>query len=224
LQTGPIGHNLPRMKKVPSLLNERVRVSLIVGISVGCLLGTPMTVARADDAPGGASRTAEQYAEDLNKVGSGLLDQLKTAATAEAASALETRIWDTWMRSGDPEADKLMQQGTVYMRTGRLEIALAAFDALVQRRPAFAEGWNKRATLHYMMGNFEASLADIDKVLALVPRHFGALAGIGLIKLAQGDRPAALSAYRRVLEVSPFSAGAKESVEALSKELEGDPI
>ncbi len=178
----------------------------------------------ADDAPGAATRSPLQYAADLKSVAAGLLDQLRAAKEPEAATALEQRIWDTWSRSGEPESDKLMQQGTVLMRTGRLDVALATFDALIQRRPDHAEAWNKRATLHYMLGNMDASLADIDKVLALEPRHFGALSGIGLIRSAQGDRKAALAAYRRVLEVFPLSAGARQSVEILGKELEGDPI
>jgi tetratricopeptide (TPR) repeat protein len=217
-------HRSIRQRVLAASVSLVAGLLIITALALTALALTPPAGARADDAPGATMRTSEQYAVDLNTVATGLLDQLKTATTPDAASTLEQRIWDTWMRSGDIDADRLMQQGVVLMRTGRFDAALAAFDALVQRRPSYAEGWNKRATLHYMMGNLDSSLADIDKVLALVPRHFGALAGIGLIKLAQGDRKAALSAYRRVLDVSPFSAGAKESVEALSKELEGDPI
>jgi tetratricopeptide (TPR) repeat protein len=197
------------------------RGTIVVAVVAAALAGTP---ARADDAPGAANRSPADYARDLRQVAASLLDQLRDAKEAAAARALEQRIWDTWMRSGDAEVDRMMRQGTTEMRFGRLNQALAAFDAAIARKPDYAEAWNKRATLHYMAGNLAASLADIGKVLVLEPRHFGALSGIGLIHIAQGDKAAALAAYRRVLAVFPLNEGAKQAVDGLAQDVEGDPI
>ncbi len=85
------------------------------------------------------------------------------------------------------------------------------------------EGWNKRATVLYIVGDLDRSLADIGKVLALEPRHFGAFSGIGLIEVAKGNKQKALDAYRKVIEVYPLSQGAIQNIESLEKEVEGDP-
>lgn len=152
-----------------------------------------------------------------------LFIDLKAASSEPTALAIEQSIWLAWLQSGDAEVDKLTQQAIASMQARKFEDALAILDAVVLKAPGFAEGWNKRATVLYIVGEHDRSLADINKVLALEPRHFGALSGIGLIKVAIGDKAAALAAYRKVLDIYPLSGGARLSVEQLSKELEGDP-
>jgi tetratricopeptide (TPR) repeat protein len=197
-----------------------VRNAIIACAVVMFMSGAQMATWAADP----AAPPVPPSSAELLKSSRELLDQLKAAKDAAAAQAIERRVWEVWVHSGNGEVDTLLDQGIALMQSGRLELALATFDAVVVKMPEFAEGWNKRATVHYMMGALDNSLADIDRVLALEPRHFGALSGIGLIRMAQGDKKAALAAYRRVIEVSPFAAGALASVKALSKELEGDPI
>src|SRR6476646_8072318 len=90
------------------------------------------------------------------------------------------------------------------MGQGLPALAMPILDDIVMRAPDWAEGWNKRATVLYILGEQDRSLADIEHVLALEPRHFGALSGIGLIRIAKGQPREALAAYRRALAVNPF--------------------
>lgn len=153
-----------------------------------------------------------------------LFSQLQAAADSASAYALEHEIWIAWMDSGDPTIDRLAREASAAMAAGQLPVALALLDAVTRRAPGYAEGWNKRATVLYMLGELEKSLADIDKVLALEPRHFGAISGIGLIRIARGDPGGAIEAYRRVLRIYPLNAGARENIELLTRLIEGDPI
>jgi tetratricopeptide (TPR) repeat protein len=105
-----------------------------------------------------------------------------------------------------------------------LDDALAAFDELVRLAPDFAEGWNKRATLHYLMGNLSASLADIDRTLKLEPRHFGALSGRGLVYLALGREEPALAAFDAALAIYPNLQGRDTHIKKLREKLRGQRI
>ena len=153
-----------------------------------------------------------------------LLDQLKTAKDEAAARLLEAQVWAAWSHSGDDQVDGLMARSVVLMQVQAFDEALAVLDGVVAKAPDFAEGWNKRATLLYVMNDYDRSMADIGRVLTLEPRHFGALSGIGLIRLAKGDRAGALAAYKQVLQIDPLNAGAKASIDALARDLQGDPI
>jgi len=153
-----------------------------------------------------------------------LLDQLKAAQDETVARALESQVWLAWTGSGNDEVDSLMQRSSALMQAQAFDEALAVLDSVVAKAPQFAEGWNKRATLLFMMSDYDRSMADIGKVLALEPRHFGALSGIGLIRSAKGDKLGAMAAYKRVLEIDPQNHAAKASMDALGKELGGNPI
>ena len=128
-----------------------------------------------------------------------------------AASAL----WQIWGRSGDTAIDALYQRGVQQMETSQFPQALTTFNEIVRRKPAFAEGWNKRATLHYLMGNFERSLKDCDEVVKRNPNHFGALSGYGQIYLNLGDLEKALAYFEKALAVNPNLAGATITIRQL---------
>lgn len=149
----------------------------------------------------------------------GLFADLQGAPSSSAAAELEARIWSIWSESGDADVDKVYEIGNQAMALGDLVTALKVFDAIVAKAPDFAEGWNKRATIHYMMGNYQQSLADIDRTLALEPHHFGALSGLGLVNLKLDRDEAALDAFERVLKVSPQSATAKANVELVKQRI-----
>jgi tetratricopeptide (TPR) repeat protein len=131
-------------------------------------------------------------------------------------------VWQIWGRSGEPAIDALFAQGVQQMAAGALDDALATFDQIVQRQPAFAEGWNKRATLRFLRGDLEASLRDCDEVFRRNPRHFGALAGAGQIHLQRGDLPRALDFFRRAVEVNPNLDGPARMIPLLERHLRED--
>jgi tetratricopeptide (TPR) repeat protein len=139
----------------------------------------------------------------------GLFDALKKAPSSDDADAIEAKIWTVWLQANDPAIDKLMEQGSVAMGSGDYATAMQTFNAIIAQKPDFAEGWNKRATLYYMMGDYKHSLADIDHTLELEPRHIGALSGLGLVNMQLDRDEAAADAFQRVLDIDPQSAGAK---------------
>ena len=129
---------------------------------------------------------------------------LKAATSQDAADKIVAEIWQLWLKSGDAEIDALVDRAMTNMRLSNLPAALAILDDVVKRKPDYAEGWNKRATVLYMLDENDRSLADCAEVLVREPRHFGALAGMGMIAIEQGDPRAALAALRRALAVNPF--------------------
>jgi Flp pilus assembly protein TadD len=152
-----------------------------------------------------------------------LLTALQNAPT-EMARPIEQQIWAIWGRSGNQAVDTLMAEGISRLNEGNNDAALERFDRVVGLAPNFAEGWNKRATTLYTMGQFEKSTQDIDKVLALEPRHFGALSGLGLCDIRLGKDREALAAFQRAAAVDPNLPGVQANIETLKKRLIKDSI
>jgi tetratricopeptide (TPR) repeat protein len=151
----------------------------------------------------------------------GLFERLHATPDAADAEAIEQQIWQIWLESDDATVTRLMQQGIAAMSLRQLDLALDRFDRMVEHAPAFAEGWNKRATVYYLMGDFEASVVDIERTLGLEPRHFGALSGLGLIYDAIDQPRAALRSFEAALRLNPHLEGTKVRVEELRRMLEG---
>jgi tetratricopeptide (TPR) repeat protein len=153
-----------------------------------------------------------------------LFDRLKSAPTLAAARPIEAQIWDIWSATDREEVNLLMQLGVTAMAREDYATALQLFDKIVEVAPDFAEGWNKRATVLYLIGEFDRSRADVGRTLALEPRHFGALSGLGLIYMAQGQYDKALMAFEQALAINPTMPGPLLYVEQLKKRLQGEPI
>ena len=153
-----------------------------------------------------------------------LFQELHDAATVEESMPIQNAIWAIWTQSGSDTVDLLMEKGTGAMQQRDFAVALAMFNAIVEIKPDFAEGWNKRATLYYLMGRHEESLADIDRVIKLEPRHFGALSGAGLVNMALEQPEAALEAFKRALDANPHMPSAEARVKALERFLRGRKI
>jgi tetratricopeptide (TPR) repeat protein len=132
-----------------------------------------------------------------------LFRDLKAAQSEAEGLALEHQIVTLWLDSGDPRIDEWMDWAIAAMDAGAFEVALGYLNNIVLTKPAFAEGWNKRATLYYAMGRYEESLSDIAETLRLEPRHFGAIAGRGFIMVRLGEWQKALDAFREVLALDP---------------------
>jgi tetratricopeptide (TPR) repeat protein len=153
-----------------------------------------------------------------------LFARLKANISETEARAIERQIWQIWIEHRNPEIERLMRHGLSAMSEDDSKEALDTFNNVVQHDKNFAEGWNKRATLEFAMGDYEASVADIERTLALEPRHFGALSGLGQIYLALHKKPAALKAFRAALAIDPHLDGVRARVEELEKEVGGNPI
>jgi tetratricopeptide (TPR) repeat protein len=178
--------------------------------------GPAMAQGAAPPAPSEDAQTRARHLDDL-------FAALKAAKTQEDGEAIVAQIWKAWQHSGNPELDAELERATLIM--GQVPaLALPVLDDIVARAPGWAEAWNKRATVLYLMGEYDRSLADIDRVLALEPRHFGALAGLGLIRIEKGEPREALAAFRRALAVNPFLRERFGLIPALEKELGEKPI
>jgi tetratricopeptide (TPR) repeat protein len=127
-------------------------------------------------------------------------------------------MWQIWGRSGDRAIDALFEQGVEQMQAADLQRALATFTTIILRKPGFAEGWNKRATIHFLLGNNELSMQDCDEVLKRNRNHFGALSGMGQIYLNLGDPDRALEHFVRALKVNPNLPGVIEAVRVLEQQ------
>lgn len=152
-----------------------------------------------------------------------LFDALKDSG-ADTAQAIENRIWEEWSRSGSASMDLLLERGREALEAGDAIVAIEHFTALVDHAPDFAEGYNARATAYFQTGLYGPSLQDIRHVLALNPRHFGALSGLGLILEELGETAGALEAYRSVEELYPAREGLSETIRRLEREIEGQTI
>jgi tetratricopeptide (TPR) repeat protein len=128
-------------------------------------------------------------------------------------------MWRIWSRSGDPAIDQLFARGVESMQAGEHEQALAVFNDIVARKPGFAEGWNKRATLYFLLGRNRESLKDCDEVLKRNPNHFGALSGAGQIHLNLGNPQLALEFFRRALKVNPNLDSVRQVIPLLEQHL-----
>ena len=140
----------------------------------------------------------------------------------EVREGAQQAMWRIWSRSGDPAIDRLFAKGLQHMEDSSLDQALAVFDDIVKRKPAFAEGWNKRATLYFLLGEHEKSLKDCDEVLKRNPNHFGALSGAGQIHLQLGHPEQALAFFKRAYQVNPNLENLEEVIQMLEEHLRGN--
>ena len=140
----------------------------------------------------------------------GLFRDLKTAETPQQVRRIEAQIWSHWFTSDSQDINDMFQAGSAMLATRRFDVAHRIFDRIVQRRPDLSEGWNRRATVRYLMGDYEGSIADIDETLEREPRHFGALSGLGLCHLALGNHEEALAALERALVHNPHMQGVRQ--------------
>ena len=147
------------------------------------------------------------------------LDQLfgKLHQASVDSKSVEQDIWNLWARNSSPTAAVLLAQGTAAMDAHEYDAAEQTLIQLVETYPDFAEGWNRRATLYFMEGRLDASLVDIDHVLALEPRHFGALAGKGMILRLQGKTIDALKTLHEALEMNPHMDSVSQAIKDIEK-------
>ena len=154
-----------------------------------------------------------------------LFEELNATSDAATAEAIANQIWAIWSEHGNDE--RLSQNlllGTAQMNAGSLRAAEKTFTTIIDTDPAFAEAWNKRATVYFLMGAFAQSKRDIAQTIIREPRHFGALSGLGLVETHLGNYAAALKAYEQAAALHPYLEGYEEITTALKKLAAGDPI
>lgn len=153
-----------------------------------------------------------------------LFSDLKRERNEKAAERIASRIWDEWNKSGSSSVDLMMLWSQQAIEAKKYDVALDFLDQIVTLDPSYAEGWNRRATVHFLMQNYRKSMSDIEHTLELEPRHFGALSGMAQIMTATGRDELALKAWQRVLDIYPMLRNAQNEVSRLSEELAGEGI
>ena len=146
-----------------------------------------------------------------------LFERLAAARGGAESQAIEAEIWQAWTLGGGPAASSLMRIGIGALAGGNLPAALGVFDAVVKQNPEFAEGWNKRATVLFLMGALDAAAEDCERVLKLEPRHFGALSGLAMIRMRQDRVDEAIAAFEKALALHPHLDGAKANLDTLRR-------
>jgi len=151
-----------------------------------------------------------------------LFASLKAEADPDAADQIENEILDLWLQSGSDTVDLLMQWTLKAMEEKQYPRALDFLDRIILLEPGYVEGWNKRATVYFLMDDYGNSIADIGKVLELEPRHFGALSGLGIMFQAVGDDERAKAAFKAALDVDPHLDNVREELDQLEADTAGE--
>jgi tetratricopeptide (TPR) repeat protein len=157
-----------------------------------------------------------------------LFEKLRTATDPAAVQALEQGIWEQWTMVPEPAHRLLMLRGIAEMQQQELQAAVVSFTKLIEAAPDLSEAWNKRATAHWLLGNFPASLADICETVKREPRHFGAYSGLGMIRAQMGEHARAAAAFELAKKWNPHIVGIDAEIERQKAEAGGqvadDPL
>ena len=163
----------------------------------------------------------EDYKMQIDK----LFDQLKNTTKYEESKKIESEIWNLWITHPTNESlTNLLSDGSFYMSQNNLESAYETFTKTINLDPNWAEAWNKRATVLYLMGKYELSQADINKVLEIENRHFGALSGQGLVQTALKNYQKAIDSYIEVHKVHPNMRSPLIMIEKLQLQIKKESI
>jgi len=217
--------------------NSRSRVRSLTALAVLTFLCAPAAaLSQTDDQgpvnpgpslPPGAEDGVidpESIAPDRDVLLDTLYQRLQQAETPQRAKSVAQQIQRIWRSSDSPSTDLLLARAMSLISSEEYSLALAILDTVVISEPEFAEGWSQRAMVHFQKRDFRAALRDLRRVLALDPKHYRAMQGVAVILNEFGEKERALKAYRRVLEVYPLKKEAREAVEELRRDVEGQDI
>jgi tetratricopeptide (TPR) repeat protein len=216
------------MVTVPSLVAAVLRIVLLAGaLTAAAGAAFPAEPKSREEAlaklssgePVARAEAVVWLASHGRMADAGLLHERLRDDTPLVREYAERALWAIWSRSGDPAIDELMARGVGEMQAGEHKAAIATFSEVVKRKPEFAEGWNKRATVYYLARDFKRSIADCDQVLKRNPRHFGALSGLGQMYYEMDDYEKSLAWFRKALEANPNMGGVELNVKALESML-----
>jgi tetratricopeptide (TPR) repeat protein len=201
---------------------------ILLAVALACLIPS-MPVAAGTPAPSRAQALAALKNPDPQERRRGALGLAEVGRMDDAPALIralrdpdervrgtaEEALWAVWSRSGDARVDQLLQRGISEMNGEHFDDAIATFTRIIELKPDFAEGWNKRATVYYLAGDYRHSLTDCDEVIKRNPQHFGALSGYGQIYLQLDQPERALEYFRRALEVNPNLDGVQAAIDRL---------
>jgi tetratricopeptide (TPR) repeat protein len=215
------------------MISRILKQAFVPSIALAAMLAV-LPAARAQDDPRDLPSKQKKLPEapsKLPKVGADrtkgldfLFGALKAAPDEVSAKHVEARIWAMWLQTPSDTAALLMSRAKAAVDAKQMDIALKLLDATIKLRPDYVEAWNRRATVYYLKNDYGRSLADIQQVLTREPRHFGALAGLGMIMQDVGDDRRALDAFRKALEINPHLEKLPDLVKTLSEKVEGRDI
>ncbi|MAS14557.1 MAG: hypothetical protein CMH69_14760 [Nitratireductor sp.] len=196
-------------------------VRFMIAFFAAALMGLPLAQAAEESKPVSG---IESLVSDRQARLDALFLDLKKETNERAARRIALRIGETWANSGSDTANLLIGWANDAIKAEKFSVALDFLDQVVMLFPDYAEGWNRRATVHFMMNDYARSMADISHTLELEPRHFGALAGMARILQATGRQEQALTAYEQVLNIYPMLRSAQSAVAEISDKLAGQGI
>jgi tetratricopeptide (TPR) repeat protein len=203
---------------------DAIRSLLLVLLTVAAAGAFPQTQSREDALRSLASADAATRAEAVVWIANRgamadaeLLHERLRDESGLVRSYAEQGLWLLWTRSGDGATDQQMAQATELLGAGQLEQAVAILTEIIKKRPAFAEAWNRRATVYYVAGEYQKSIADCDEVLKRNPKHFGALSGLGQIHTRLEQYEDALKWFHRALEVNPNMIGVEINIKQVEE-------
>ena len=211
---------------------RKISILLASALAVAVFAGPALAQQRAQDkAPPTEPKKLPEAPEKLPRVGADrtrgldfLFGALKAAPDQASAKHVEGRIWALWTQTSSDTTMLLMSRAKTAIEKKQPDVALKLLDKVVKLKPDYVEGWNRRATIYYLKNEYAKSMADIREVLRREPRHFGALAGLGMIMQELGDDKRALEAFRKALEINPFLEKLPDTVKTLTEKIEGRPI
>jgi tetratricopeptide (TPR) repeat protein len=208
-----------------------IRSSRAILLAALVLCASPFAYAQGDPRVAPSKPKPPEAPSKLPKVGGDktkgldfLFGALKAAPDETSARHVEARIWAAWLQTPSDTVALLMTRSKAAMDAHQTEVALKLLDSVIKLRPDYIEAWNRRATLYYLQNDYGRSLADIQQVLMREPRHFGALAGLGMIMQDLGEEKRALDAFRKALDVDPYLEKVPELVKSLTEKVEGRDI
>ena len=209
----------------------RAVLKLAIGVAVLAALAVVPAAAQAPQQPPAKQKKLPPPPAKLPRVTGDktknldfLFGALKAAPDQESAKAVEARIWAVWTATPSDTAALLMARAKLALDGKDMDVALKLLDAVIKLRPDYIEAWNRRATIYYLQNNYSRSMEDIRQVLIREPRHFGALAGLGMIMQETGDDKHALEAFRKALAINPYLERVPDLVKSLTEKVEGRDI
>ena len=207
------------------------RIWLTAVLAAAVIAAPTLAAAQDPHVPQNRQKKLPEAPSKLPKVGADrtrgldfLFGALKAAPDETSAKHVEARIWALWLHTPSDTAALLMLRAKTAMDAQQMDVAQKLLDSIVKLRPDYVEAWNRRATLYYLRNDYVHSLQDIEQVLVREPRHFGALAGLGMIMQELGEDKRALDDFRKALAINPHLEKVPEMVKTLSEKVEGRDI